>query len=118
MGTREVVKSHSEAFPVIKILIKRPRKPRVFRPYLSQGQGDCGHCEGCMAAFQDQVDNERPGHAWRVKNGKVVYMEDDIIESHRGRKLDVTEQIIHKNGNVLDNRLENLEIVKVERLEE
>jgi len=98
---------------MIEIRIKRPRRPRVWRPYLSQGQGGCGHCEGCMAAFQEQVDNERPGHWWRVEDGKLFYKEDEAAEKMLGRKLKPTESVIVKNGDFEDCRPENLEVVEM-----
>ena len=103
-----------------RIIRKRARKFHKFVPILSQSH-DCEHCDvcnDCMDAMQAQVDRDRPGHAWRTEKGQIIYMEDAVVEHHLGRKLEVTEQIVHKNGNVLDNRMANLEIVKVERLEE
>jgi hypothetical protein len=55
---------------------------------------------------------DRPGyHAYRVEDGRIIYMEDEIMEMHLGRKLRIDEQVVHKNGNTLDNRSDNLEIV-------
>lgn len=70
-----------------------------------------------MEHFQGIVDRERPGHVWRVENGKIVYMEDQIMQTEIGRKLTRREQVIHKNGDLLDNRRSNLEIVIVESME-
>ena len=100
---------------MIQIAIKRPRKPRVFRPFLSDS-GPCQHneiCDSCMAAYDEQVSNERPGHVWAVDEGKVIYLEDVVFEAHLGRKLKPTESIVHKNGNLKDNRLENLEVIEI-----
>jgi hypothetical protein len=63
--------------------------------------------------MQDQVDNERPGHVWAAENGEIVYMEDKVMESRLGRKLAEDETVIHINGNLLDNRDSNLELVKI-----
>lgn len=100
------------------ILIKRPRRPRVFRPILS-AQDYCHDehiCADCMACFAAEAEYNRPDHAWRVENGKIVYMEDDIMAHHLGRPLKPTESVVHRNGDVKDNRFENLELVNIENL--
>jgi hypothetical protein len=59
---------------------------------------------------------DRPGyHAYRVEDGKIIYMEDQIMEMELGRKLRIDEEVRHKNGNTLDNRRSNLEVVTVVR---
>jgi hypothetical protein len=42
-----------------------------------------------------------------------VFMEDAIMELHLGRKLSTNERVRHKNGDPLDNRDANLELVTV-----
>lgn len=106
--------------PYSNLIRKRPRRFHRFRPLLSMQnaiEGFAEYCNECMEKFQAIVDNERPGHAWRVEKGTVVYMEDEIMEDHLGRKLKTTESIIHRNGKPLDNRIENLELVNIESLE-
>lgn len=71
----------------------------------------------CMAAFQAQVDRDRPGHVWAVIEGKVVYLEDKIMEGILGRELKSTEAVVHKNGDLFDNRRENLELISIEGME-
>jgi hypothetical protein len=45
-------------------------------------------------------------------------MEDEIMENMIGRKLTRREEVRHRNGNTLDNRRENLELVTVVSTEE
>ncbi len=44
-------------------------------------------------------------------NGKKVRAHRHIMETHLGRELGADEQIHHINGNPLDNRIENLEVL-------
>ena len=53
------------------------------------------------------------GHVYRIDGDVAVFMEDAIMESHLGRKLSVNERVRHKNGDFLDNRDVNLELVTV-----
>lgn len=58
---------------------------------------------------------DRPGHVFRIdeKENKIVYMEDQIMEDVLGRPLESTECVVHRNGNPLDNRRDNLELITV-----
>ncbi len=99
---------------------KRPRKFHKFVPVLSIRNSceECGeYCNTCMEQFQEQVDNERPGHFWRVEDGEVRYKEDDAAEQVLGRKLKPSETVIVKNGNFEDCRPENLEVVEIPDLD-
>lgn len=74
------------------------------------------YCDACMEAFRAQVDNERPGHIWIVDKGRVMCLEDMVMELELGRKLRNDEIVVHRNGDVLDCRRENLEVVNLEGL--
>jgi hypothetical protein len=80
-------------------------------------QRPLGYCNDRMSSFQAQVDRDRPGHVWAVIEGKVVYLEDKIMEGILGRGLKSTEVVVHKNGNLFDNRQENLELVSIEGMD-
>jgi hypothetical protein len=94
---------------------KRPRRFHKFIPVLlMQDVCDGSHiCAECMENLAAEAEYYRPGHVWAVENGKLVYMEDKIIEHHLGRKLKENEVVVIKNDNPEDCRLENLEVVEI-----
>ena len=47
-----------------------------------------------------------------IKN-KKYYIHRLVMESYIGRKLEKFEQVHHKNGNKIDKRIENLEIINI-----
>ena len=49
------------------------------------------------------------------RGGKKVRANRWIMEQELGRKLKPDEQVHHKNGDPLDNRLENLEVLTVKQ---
>lgn len=57
--------------------------------------------------------NTNTGYAQVYVNGKVVGYHRYIMEEHLGRKLSPEEVVHHINGDKLDNRIENLEVVLV-----
>ena len=99
--------------PYARFIRKRPRKFHKFIPILSLESDCCEYCSECMEGFQAEVDRDRPGHLWRVEDGKVRYKEDDVMEKHLGRKLKENETVIIKNDNPNDCSIENLEIVEI-----
>lgn len=94
---------------------KRPRRFHKFIPYLSLENdcGDCNICSECMANYAEQAENERPGHAWAIEDGKVIFIEDKIAESMLGRPLNANEVVVHKDSDPFHNTRANLEIVTI-----
>lgn len=56
-----------------------------------------------------------PDGYWRITtpDGERKLAHRDIMERHIGRILLPSEHVHHKNGNKLDNRLDNLEILTI-----
>ena len=51
-------------------------------------------------------------YAYTIIDGKTVYMHNMIAEAMLGRELLPDEVVIHENGNTLDNRRDNLKVIK------
>jgi hypothetical protein len=103
---------------MITLKMRRPRRQHVLRLWTSAPDyHDCSVCNTCMDKFAEIVENERPGHVWSVQDGEIVYLEDVVMERKLGRKLKPTEGIVHKDGNLMNNTSNNLEIVTLENLE-
>lgn len=93
-----------------------PRKPHSY-----------GLCTLHYSRWRDRVPMEAPYKAQTkqrkktisfhgyervsIDKNKRVLVHRYVMEQHLGKKLTKDEHIHHKNGNKLDNRLENLQIV-------
>ena len=104
------------------VIRKRPRpKVHKFEAIVSKMNDVCddnGHiCANCMEAYAAEAEYNRPGHAWAVDEGKLIYLEDVVYAHHLGRPLRTTESLVHRNGDPKDNRLENLELITIDTLE-
>jgi hypothetical protein len=75
------------------------------------------YCEDCVKEFCEKAERDRPGHVWTVDEGKIIYLEDKVVEMGLGRPLAPNESVIHRDDNPLNNRRENLELIVIESLE-
>ena len=49
---------------------------------------------------------------YKTKNGKKERLNRLIMEEYLGRELTTNEHVYHINGDALDNRIENLIVIK------
>lgn len=80
-----------------------PSRPRKYCSY---------HCQQKFRWKNYKSKGWIDGSYRKIKvNGKSIREHRQIMEILIGRKLLPTEAVHHKNGNKLDNRLENLELM-------
>ncbi len=54
----------------------------------------------------------KKSYPYKTINGKKNRIHRHIMEDHIGRTLESCEHVYHLNGNPIDNRIENLIIIK------
>lgn len=65
----------------------------------------------CKKCGFESIGNilKNQGYAVREENGKKIYMHEEIMETMLGvEELPECSKVIHKNGDTLDNRRQNL----------
>lgn len=70
------------------------------------------YCERCRAELATEYVDRSSGRVRIYLGGKdFTYRSRAVMEAHLGRPLDSDEHVHHVNGDVADDRVENLEIV-------
>ena len=91
-------------------------KSRTFNFHKDTSKRD-GHYSSCKACRRILYGNKpfKAAELHVTKNGYWkkgnVWIHREIMEKYLGRKLGQDEVVHHKNGDGLDNRIENLEVV-------
>jgi len=95
---------------------KKALKKEFFASDSSKKDGYYSSCRDCV---RERMGYKKPntkritagGYKFGVKKGSRLLLHREIMEGVLGRKLKRTEVVHHKNGDRLDNRRENLQIM-------
>lgn len=67
--------------------------------------------------FYKGIPKKKYKQVYDKKTKKVVYFHRKLMEKHIGRRLLRTEFVHHKDGNTMNNKIENLELLSHGRTE-
>lgn len=80
-------------------------------------RGSQRYCKACRNAYMREAREKGkwPSKVYKYKlikrGGKTILEHRHVVENHLNRKLKKGEQVHHIDGNTLNNRIENLEIL-------
>lgn len=86
----------------VDVLIAEVRSSKCRSCAISIGRTGCG---------RKNVGNSGGGYRIIYVNRKRIYEHRHVMEQHIGRKLKAREHVHHLDGNRLNNKIENLELI-------